>query len=342
MIGHPVTPPLEVRLHLRARRSLARTLAIRLGLLVGALVLLLAVLWWDREGLRDYYDGHIAFGDVVYFTAVSVTTVGYGDIVPVTPRARLIDAALVTPVRLFVWLLFLGTAYELLFQRWIENWRMKRMHEDLSDHVIVCGFGHSGQSAAQELSSRGVRVLVMDRDEAAVRRAADAGYIGLVSDPTRQADLQAAALTKASAILLCLGRDDSAVLALLTIRNYCPHVRVVAQVRDFENLQIVRQAGANATVLPSQVGGYLMADAMRTNYITEYVTDMLTSSGRVSLHERPARPEEVGRKMREVEPELVLRLYRAGRPIGFWEGPATVIREHDTLLVIAPTDKGAT
>lgn len=309
---------------------------------MGVQLILLSVLWWDRDGLRDHYDGHISFGDVVYFTAVSVTTVGYGDIVPISPRARMIDAVLVTPVRLFVWLLFLGTAYELLFQRWMENWRMKRMHEELSDHVIVCGFGHSGQSAAQELSSRGVRVLVMDRDEVAVKRAADAGYIGLVSDPTRQADLQAAVLTKAAAILLCLGRDDSAVLALLTIRNYCPHVRVVAQVRDFENLQIVRQAGANATVLPSQVGGYLMADAMRTNYITEYVTDMLTSAGRVSLHERRARPDEVGRKMREIEPELVVRLYRGGRPIGFWEGPATVIQENDTLLVIAPTDKGAT
>lgn len=327
---------------MRPRRSLARMLAMRMGLLVGIVLLVVGVLWWDRGGLRDHLDGHISFSDVIYFTAVSVTTVGYGDIVPVTDRARLIDAAFVTPVRLFVWLLFLGTAYELLLQKWIEAWRMKRIHEQLAGHVIVCGFGHSGQSAAQELSSRGIRVLVMDRDEAAVRRAAEAGYVGLLSDPTRQADLQAAAVSRSVAVLLCLGRDDTAVLALLTIRNLCPQVRVVAQVRDFENLQIVRQAGASATVLPSQVGGYLMADAMRTNYITDYVTDLLTSAGHVSLHERPARPEEVGRRMREVEPDLVLRLYRNGEAVGFWEGPATVIREHDTLLVIAPTDKGAT
>lgn len=332
----------DVRLYLRTHHSPARTLAIRVAVLAGVLLLLVAVLWWDRDGLHDHLDGHVSFGDVLYFTAVSVTTVGYGDIVPVSGRARLIDATFVTPVRLFVWLMFLGTAYQLLLQKWIERWRMKRMHEGLSDHVVVCGFGHSGQSAGRELSSRGIKVMVMDRDEAAVQAAADAGYIGLLSDPTRQADLRAAAVTKAAAVLLCLGRDDSAVLAVLTIRNLCPHVRIVAQVRDFENLQIIRQAGADATVLPSQVGGYLMADAMRTNYINDYVTDMLTSSGRVRLHERPARAEEVGRRMRDIEPDLVLRLYRDGAPVGFWEGPTTVIREHDTLLVIAPTDKGTT
>lgn len=46
--------------------------------------------------------------------------------------------------------------------------------------------------------------------------------------------------------------------------------------------------------------------------------------------------------MRDIEPELVLRLYRNGQPIGFWEGPSTVIQEHDVLLTVAPTDKGAT
>lgn len=327
---------------MRTRRSVSRLLAVRVLMLFSILALLVAVLWWDREGLRDNLDDHISFVDVIYFTSVSVTTVGYGDIVPVTPRARLIDSIFVTPVRLFVWLLFLGTAYELLLQRWIEAWRMRKLQQNLRDHVIVCGFGHSGQSAASELSSRGVTVLVMDINERAVEHAAELGYIGLHSDPTREADLADAALGNATAVLLCLGRDDTAVLATLTIRNVNPHVRIVSQVRDFENLKLIRQAGASATVLPSQVSGYLMADAMRTNYITDYVTDLLTSSGRVSLHERRPRVEEIGQRMRDVEPELVLRIYREGSPIGFWEGPSTVIRENDVLLTIVPTDKGTT
>lgn len=340
---NPLGPAESVqRLFVQTRHTVARLLLLRVLLIVGLLLGLLLILWLDRDGLRDHLDGHISFSDVLYFMMVSVTTVGYGDVVPISDRARLIDAFVVTPVRLFVWLIFLGTTYQLLLQKWIEAWRMKRMQDNLSGHVIVCGFGHSGQSAAHELSSRGVTVLVMDQDERAVQRAAAAGHIGLHSDPTREADLGDAMLNKAAAVLLCLGRDDAAVLAILTIRNLNSQVRVVCQVREFENLKLIRQAGANATVLPSQVGGYLMADAMRTNYITDYVTDMLTSSGRVSLHERRPRAEEIGKRMREIEPELVLRLYRDGQPVGFWEGNSTAIRESDTLLTIAPTDKGAT
>lgn len=156
---------------------------------------------------------------------------------------------------------------------------MKRLQESLRDHVIVCGFGHSGQSAARELGCRGKQVVVMDKNPAAVQAAADAGFVGLVSDPTRQNDLRDAMVHRASAVLLCLGRDDTAVLATLTIRNTHPHVRVVCQVRDFDNLKLVQQAGASATVLPSQVSGYLMADAMHSDHITDYVTDLLTSGG---------------------------------------------------------------
>src|SRR3546814_4159280 len=74
----------------------------------------IAIHWFDRGGLVDQVDGHISFGDVLYFTMITITTVGYGDIVPVTPRARMFDTIAVTPIRLFVWLIFLGTAYDFI------------------------------------------------------------------------------------------------------------------------------------------------------------------------------------------------------------------------------------
>jgi voltage-gated potassium channel len=70
-----------------------------------------------RDGIRDQVDGHLSFVDLVYFVVVSLTTVGYGDIVPVTERARLIDAIIIPPARLLVWLVFVGTAFELFFSQ---------------------------------------------------------------------------------------------------------------------------------------------------------------------------------------------------------------------------------
>ena len=109
--------PLDRRLSVPGRRvfvggerSVRRTLVLRFGVVVALFLIVIAVFWFDRDGLRDHADGSISFTDVVYFTMVSVTTVGYGDIVPVSARARIIDALVVTPIRLFLWLIFVGTA----------------------------------------------------------------------------------------------------------------------------------------------------------------------------------------------------------------------------------------
>ena len=103
------------------------------------------LLWFDRAGLRDNVDNHLSIIDVIYFTMITVSTVGYGDIIPVTERARFIDAFLITPIRIFVWLIFLGTAAEFLFKRSWEKWRMRTIQQTLRDHIVLAGFGRSGQ-----------------------------------------------------------------------------------------------------------------------------------------------------------------------------------------------------
>lgn len=213
---------------------------------------------------------------------------------------------------------------------------MDRMQKKLAGHVIVCGYGHSGRYAAAELALRGHTVVVIEQDAKAAKDAAEAGHIGLHGDSTRELDLVEAEVGKAEAVLICLGRDDATVLATLTVRNLNPRVRVVCNVSALENAKLMTQAGANATVQPSQVGGYLLADAVRTRHVTDYVTDLLNSDGGIKMYERPAGPGDIGRRMREVEPDLVLRAYRNGAPIGFWEGENSVIREGDVLLVVRP------
>ena len=91
--------------------------------------------WFDRDGLRDNVDGHLSFADVVYFTTITVSTVGYGDIIPVSERARLIDAFLITPIRIFLWLDLPRTAAEFLIKHRWEDWRMRQIQRTL--HLII-------------------------------------------------------------------------------------------------------------------------------------------------------------------------------------------------------------
>ncbi|MFN7158830.1 MAG: potassium channel family protein, partial [Erythrobacter cryptus] len=92
-------------------------LGIRLGLALGLVGLVIAIHWWDRAGLNDNLDGQVSFLDVVYFTMISITTTGFGDIAPVSDRARLIEAVIVTPVRVAVLFIFVGAAYDFVIKR---------------------------------------------------------------------------------------------------------------------------------------------------------------------------------------------------------------------------------
>ena len=78
----------------------------RVGLVLGLLGFAVLVHWIERDGLRDNYDGQVSFLDVIYFTMISITTTGYGDVVPVTDTTRMFDALIVTPIRIFFVLIF--------------------------------------------------------------------------------------------------------------------------------------------------------------------------------------------------------------------------------------------
>ncbi len=84
----------------------------RASLALALISIALAVHRFDRDGLRQSSGKPVTFADILYFTMITVTTVGYGDIVPVTRQSRLCDTFILTPIRLFVWLIFLGTAYD--------------------------------------------------------------------------------------------------------------------------------------------------------------------------------------------------------------------------------------
>jgi len=320
-----------------AEANPGRVLATRALMVIAVFAGVIGVLWLDRAGIRDQVDGELTFIDLVYFAVVSVTTVGYGDIVPVTERARLIDAIIITPARLAVWLLFIGTAFDLFFHKGLERIRMARLQQQLRDHVIICGFGHSGRTAASELVRRGLppqQIVVVDPAEPLLQEAAREGHIGIKGDATMERTLRDAGVETARSVILCTGRDDTNALGVLTVRQLNPKVRVISSAREEENGPLLRQAGADVTVMPSRVSGYLLADSVANQHVNDFVLDVLSSGGRLLLVERAARPEEVGRPLGLVGGAMVLRIYRGGQPVGFWEPDGAAIRAGDMLLVL--------
>lgn len=329
----------QLSLQRRGSFSVGQTLLLRAGLALMLVTIALAGHWFDRDGLRDNVDGAVSFIDVVYFTAVTITTVGYGDIVPVTQQARLFDTLVVTPIRLFVWLIFLGTAYTFVLQRTWDRIKTRMISKALKDHYIVCGFGSGGEAAVIELIRQGVEpthVVVIDCDPDRAAAAIALGVTALTGDATANQTLDAASVHCAKAVLVAPGRDDTAALVVLSARQLNPSIPISVSVRSVENEDLLRQAGANSIINPVSLGGHLLARSSNHRGAVEYIRDLAAADGRVALQERVVTDAEVGRSLRSIGPGLGVRILRQGAPIGFWENGCETIERGDTIIEIVP------
>ncbi len=240
-----------LRLERPDRLGAGASLALRALLVLVLFSIAIAGHLFDRQGLRDNIDNDVSVTDVIYFTAITVATVGYGDIVPVTDQARMFDTFVVTPIRLFIWLIFLGSAYDFIFKRLWDRWRMQKIQRDLKDHIIVCGYGTTGTATVDELCRSGtdpLQIVVIDSNADNIARAVAAGCTGLVGDATHNEVLSAARVETAANVLVSIGRDDTAALVVLSARRLAPKAHVAAMIRLAENDALVRQAGANVVV----------------------------------------------------------------------------------------------
>ncbi len=342
-------PPDKLKLHHRfnpLRRAskwpIWADVTTRLSVAFLLIAFVVLVHWIDRTGLKDSYDGHISFLDVVYFTMISVTTTGFGDIAPVSDRSRLIEAVIVTPIRIMVLFIFVGTAYNFVLKRTWEKWRMARIQAKLTNHIVVLGFGISGSEAVRELIARGTdpaTIVVIDGARARINAAEAMGCNVLEGDASSDETLLDVRIAEAQTVLVSAGRDDTSILIVLTVRHLAPHVPISVVIRTQDNELLARQAGANNVINPVSFTGLLLAGSAQGAHVADYMADLASVSGKVQLAERPVRPEEVGKSLDELATGgRGLRIYRGGKPYGFWEEEAKKLQPTDMVVEVIPCE----
>ncbi len=309
-----------------------RRLAMALGVLAAAVLLVYA----DRGGYHDNSGGTPGFTDVLYYVTVSLSTTGYGDVVPESHGARLITIFFITPLRVLFLIILVGTTLEVLTERTREQWRLAHWRNTLRDHTVIVGFGTKGRSAAETLMTTGLtqdQIVVVDPSSEVVKQANAEGYAGVVGDATRSSVLMRARTDRAKQVVISTQRDDTAVLVALTVRQLSSAVRIVASVREEENVPLLRQSGADSVITSASAVGRLLGLSMMSPNSGAVMEDLIHQGKGLSVRERPVTKAEAGRSPRECE-DLVVSVIRGHRLLAFDHPDAATLELTDRVVVI--------
>jgi voltage-gated potassium channel len=319
-------------------------IAKRLGLALLVLLVNWGLVILERGDYTDNLDGEVSVVDALYYTTVTLSTTGYGDITPVTDQSRLVNALLVTPMRLLFVVILVGTTIQALTQRSREQFRLARWRSRVRDHVVVVGYGAKGRNAVRELMLKGHQpdqIVVVDTDQRVLDEAARAGFVTVRGSATRTAVLTEALVDRAATVIVALNRDDTSVLVTLTARQISSRVTVVATAREAENAGLLRQSGANSVIVTSETAGRLLGLAADNPDIVEVVEDMLSFGADIDLVEREVHPDELGHACSDLVP-AVLAVVRDGRRYAFDAPEARALRPGDRVVQVqSPQADGA-
>jgi len=268
----------------------------RMLLAASLLALCTLIVYLGRNGYHDNAHPGQPLSPLaaVYYATVTMSTTGYGDIVPVSNTARLVNTVVVTPLRVIFLVILVGTTLEVLTERTRRNWRNARWRSKVSGHAIVVGYGTKGRSVIATLRESGMpaaSIVVIDMSAEAVAEANAAGLAAVAGDATRRDVLARAEAGRAAQVTIAVHRDDAAVLVVLAARQMNPGALIVAAVRERDNEEVIRQSGADQVVVSSDAAGRLLGISTIRPSAARVMSDLLDRGRSLDLTERAGDPE---------------------------------------------------
>lgn len=310
---------------------------LRVGLVTLAVLFFVGVAGYTISGMRLL--------DAVYMVVVTFSTVGNRGIPDSDPPLAVFTILMIVfgvSTTLYIVGVFVQMMLEGEINRAIGQRRVTQDIERLSEHVIVCGYGRTGEILAGELGERKKPFVVVDNDPERINEAAGAGYLALTDDATEEEALINAGIHRAKTVVASLPSDAQNVFLTLTARNLKADLQIIARAELQSTEKKLLQAGADRVVMPAITGAVRMA-AMITRPSTVELIEL--AAGRhmaeVEIDELiiPAESDLVGQTVREVQPRakhglLIVAVKSTGKPLVFNPDADIVIQADDAVMVM--------
>jgi voltage-gated potassium channel len=269
--------------------------------------------------------------DALYMTVITLSTVGFGEVRPLSPPGRLFTIGLILfGVSAVAWAVssmieeFFGEQLRYTFWRR----RMERVIDQLSHHYIICGYGRMGQQIGLELTRRGLAFVVIEQDAEIVEVLQVQGILHVHGDATSDHTLLAARVDRARGLATALSGDADNALVVISAKGLNPQLQVVARASNQETEEKLLRAGADRVVTPYTIGGQRMALSMLQPAVSEFLNSVVFDAEKHT---------ELGElRVREAS-GLVGKTLRDSRLREQWGAIVVAVKKAEGELILGPT-----
>lgn len=283
--------------------------------------------------------------DAVYLAVMTMTTVGYGEIRPLSQAGRLFNIGymlLSVSVLLFTIGVMTQTVLEVQIGALLGRRREKKMIDKLKGHYVVCGFGRLGRGAAEEIKGSGVEVVVVDRREDRVEWARRLGYHALEGDSTRDDVLKEAGVERAAGLIAALATDADNLFAVISAKGLNTKLRVGARAAEEEAEKKMRAVGADSVLAPYKLAGTRLAQSVLKPHVHQFLDFASTSVAmnvRMEQLEVGAGSDLVGKSLSDLRLRaefkvIVLAIRRSSGEMVFNPPAEAAVQAGDFLVVM--------
>lgn len=322
-------------------QRLRQQLSVGIGVL--AIIFMLGTLWYRIIEQWSWLDA-------AYMTAITLSTVGFGEIYPLKEKSRFFTMVLILMGLITIGYIvnrFTEALIEGYFQQRIRLRQERQLIENLDQHYIVCGFGRMGRQVTTEFEAENIPFAIVDSNLNQVEAAKQLGYVAVHGDATLDDSLLKVQIEKAVCLVAALGSDAENLYTVLSAKTLNPKIRAIARASTEEAVKKLQRAGADAVVSPYITGGRRLAAAALRPQVMDFVDGILTGTDRSFYMEEffidPNICPHVGQSLREARLRsqsgaLVLAIRRADGTLIAGPTGDTVILAQDVLICMGTAE----
>lgn len=288
-----------------------------------------------------------SFLDSFYMTVITLATVGYGEIHPLSIAGRIFTILLILGgVGTVIYILTGQVQYfiEGEFGIRLGRQRMDAKINALHDHFILCGFGRVGKGIAHTLQQEKAKFVVIEQNEESFAKAQQLDYLAIQDDGTKDEVLKKARIDRAKGLIAAFGDDADNTYVILSARELNPTIPIIARANNEDAIKKLQQAGATHVIAPEAIGGQQMARLAVRPRTVQFIETVLSSKEEDLLVEEINISEDstfVGSTVKQIEgrfPRIkIVAIKTEDGTILFNPHPETIIEKSGSLTAFGPS-----